>query len=255
MFYDELKKPELIEFCRTNGINYIPCRDRKTLYELIGYDFHSSIMDENFKINPYDRIFDAETIEKFGQSNHNEVRFITENDSIKGVVHISDYNNEFLQVELYRAIFRFESSLRSLLIKSGKKNEDFIEWVRMKHDHENSESSKKHWKKRLDEIYPETEEKRLIVAHKMKDLNPFQTFYLRELLRFASDNKIICKKKVNIDHVSELRNKIAHNVHLTSGTTSEEGTLIYNFDGLKEYIKLVRSFFLAYDYILEEVGR
>src|SRR5690606_36438939 len=125
------------------------------------------------------RVFDQDTLNKFKQVNHNEIRFIVENDLIKGVVHIVDYNNEFLQVQLYRALFLFESNLRKLLALNGKTNDDFIDWVRNKVV---LDLNKGHWKLRLSSIIPKDVNKREEKKQLRDDLYPFQTFYLWELM-------------------------------------------------------------------------
>lgn len=252
-FYDKSKEQELVKFCKDNGISYLPARDRKTVYQLFENGFQICVLDDSFKINPYERVFDVGTIEKFSCSDHNEVRFIMENECIKGVVHIIDYNSEFLQVELYRAFFQFETRLRNLLVKHGKQNKDFVQWVRGKYEQEKDENSKRYWENMLKKIDPVDEVKKEKVEYKMKETNPFQTFYLLDLLRFACNEGVISKKHVNIDHVARIRNLVAHSISLTSRTEMEEGSLVYNFDQLKEYLQLIRSFFIAYDHLNEKV--
>lgn len=117
IFYDDSNKEHLIDFCRKNGISYLPTRDRRGIYKLYNNDFVQDELSADLSVNSFDMLFADQTLEKFEKINSNEIRFILDNEKIRGVVHIIDYNNEFLYVELYRAILRFENNLRTVLIR------------------------------------------------------------------------------------------------------------------------------------------
>lgn len=249
IFYDEKKVKELSLFCTINGISYLPSKNRKTIYKLEGGCFKEKALTPELCIKPYELIFSKETLEKFMFFNYNEVHFIVEDDLIKGVVHIIDYNSEFIQVELYRALFKFEVNLRELLVKENYTNEDFISWVKDKSEISKDKNSRKHWEKRYEEINPSDTIKLDKVLAKRKEFKPFQTFYLLELLRFASDKKVIDKSKVDIDKISSLRNQVAHSNNLTT-YSKEDGQLIYNYKFLAKYVDQINAFFKAQEYLL-----
>lgn len=248
-FYEEAQETELIKFCKQNGITFLPSKNRKQVYKLLGNKFELQDLSPKLSIKPYERIFDEATLTKFSSLDHNEIHFIVENDLIKGVVHIIDYNSEFIQVELYRALFKFEVHLRNLLVKDKLTNEDLISWVRFKSESEKDKNSKKHWQRRLDDIAPDDPIKLDKILTKRKEFKPFQTFYLSELMRFASDTKVIDKKIVDIDKITTLRNQIAHSNNLTT-YIKEEGQLIYNYHNLTKYIGKINAFFRGYEYLL-----
>lgn len=252
IFFDNQKSSELANFCDINGISYLPAKDRKSIYKLTQDGFKKEVLTEQICMNPYDRIFEENTLKKFERLNPNEVFFITENETIRGVVHIIDYNSEFIQVELYRALFRFESNLRYLLVKSGLNNADFLVWVKEKAENEKDKNNKKHWLQRLEDILPSESNKLKKVEEKRNELNPFQSFYLFELMRFASDKNLIDKRTVNVDKISKLRNQIAHSIDLTTQST-EEGRPIYNYKKLKIYIDHINAFFIAYDFLQYQI--
>lgn len=244
IFYDENIIDELIQFCKLNGITYLPSKDRKNIYKLNENQFTLESLTEDLSINPYDRIFEEKTLLKFNKIDHNEIRFIIENDSIRGVVHIIDYNSEFIQVELYRSLFRFEVNLRKLLCQYGYENDDFISWVCDKAISEKNKNSQRHWKQRLESLKKEEDSRR--------EFKQFQTFYLQELLRFASDKKVINKKYINIDSLHKLRNRIAHSNDLTT-YKKDEDKLLYNYSNLEIYIKQINDFFVAFDYLNDKM--
>lgn len=251
IFYDEKKKIELVEFCKSNLISYLPSKDRKHAYKLIDNEFVITKLDRDLCLNPFDRLFEISTINKFQKVDHNEIRFITEGAKIKGVVHIIDYNNEFLQVEFYRAFYRFENNIRQILINNNLGNNDFISWVSYKSKTEINEQDKNYWKARYDNLMPIDLKKREFEEKKRLELNPFQSFYLRELILFGFDKEILDKNCINVDSISNLRNSIAHNKDFTSVVENSSGELIYHFKNLQKFINHSKDFFNAYDYVHE----
>lgn len=251
-FYEEAKKVKLIEFCKQNGITFLPSKNRRQVYKLVDNKFELQDLLPKLCIKPYERIFDQLTLTKFSSLDHNEIHFIVENDLIKGVVHIIDYNSEFIQVELYRALFKFEVHLRNLLVKNKFTNNDFIYWVKFKTESCRDNNSKEHWQRRLNDLLPSDPIKLNKVIQKRKEFKPFQTFYLPELMRFASDKKVVDKSIVNIDKITTLRNQIAHSNNLTT-YIKEDGQLIYNYNNLTKYVEQINVFFKAYEYLLLKI--
>lgn len=251
IFYNQDKEEELVKFCKNNLISFLPSIDRKSIYKLSNENFENCKLEKDFCVNPFDRLFDTLTLKKFEKVDHNEIRFITEGGKIKGVVHIVDYNNEFLQVEFYRAFYKFENNIRTLLIKNNYKNEDFINWVLLKTKNETNINNKNHWAKRYMSLMPSNVAELEKVKIQRLEVNPFQTFFLKELLEFCFDNEVLDQASVNIDSISILRNSIAHNKDFTSVIENENGDLIYNFKNLQRFIKHANLFFHAYEYVEE----
>lgn len=250
VFYNESKVEKNIQFAKDNGITYLPAKNRKEVYKLVGNNFVKTSLEDTLKINPFDLVFDKNTLEKFRQVNHNEIRFIVENDLIKGVVHIVDYNNEFLQVQLYRALFLFESNLRKLLVSNGKTNADFLNWVKFKSE---TAEDKKHWMRRHKELQPANPERNCKKDEERDELNPFQTFYLSELLHYATAISLIDNDEGEIAVISKLRNQIAHSGDFTTSDIDGEGNLIFNFNRLIKFVKDIGDFFIAYDDLMEKI--
>ncbi|SHG41002.1 hypothetical protein SAMN05444396_11162 [Flavobacterium segetis] len=251
IFYNVEKEKELIQFCKDNLISCLPSSDRRSIYKLVKGNFENCRLERELCLNPFDRLFDAVTLKKFEKVDHNEIRFITEGEKIKGVVHIVDYNNEFLQVEFYRAFYKFENNIRTLLIKNKLTNEDFINWVRLKSENENNLKNQEHWKKRYNALMPFKIDDLERVKIQRLEVNPFQTFFLKELLEFCFDNDVIHREFINIDSICALRNSIAHNKDLTSIIENENGDLIYNFKNLQKFVLHAKAFFEAYEYLSE----
>lgn len=240
VYYDTDKQVELIAYCNKNGFNYLPSKSKKSVYKLQNNQFVRKGIDEVVKVNAFDLIFDQNTIQKFEEPNHNEIRFIVENNEIKGVVHIVDYNSEFISVELYKALFKFESNLRDLLIENDLSNEDFISWVKDEADQSDSD----YWYRKLKTLEYRREQ--------MSYANLFQTFNFRDLLNFAKEKKLIDFSDREIDNVSDIRNSVAHNKDVTSHT-DENGSIVYDFRGLDIFLEQMSSFFQSYELLEEKV--
>ncbi len=253
-FYEKGKEKELLAFCERWGIDCLPAKDRISVYRIVDNQFVREDPDPRLVVKPYYRIFDPRTITKLGEYNPNELRFIEEGGLIKGVMHIVDYNNEFIQVEIFRALYRFEINLRRFLIKKGKRDDDFIKWVR--HLSQNAEDSgdRYHWGLRYNDLMPENRAKREGAILKRKELNPFQTLFLKELMQYTISEKFLEEKYIDIENVNALRNQIAHNVYPTS-FERVDGEITYNYENLKLFVDKVRAFFEAYDYLQRMMER
>ncbi len=252
-FFDSENEKKCSEFCRNNLISYLPAKDKKSVYKFDNPGFTNLNLEIEFCINPFDRIFDNSTLKKFEKVNHNEIRFITDKSKIKGVVHIIDYNNENIQVEFYRAFYRFENNIRNLLIISGYKNEDFIKWAKTKSELEENGEDNIFWINRYKSLMPIDKKNQDQEKEKRSSSNPFQTFYMRELLLFCLDQNLINQRFIKFDSVCSLRNSIAHNKDFTSKINESEGSLVYDFKNLKAFIAKANDFFDSYEYLEEKV--
>lgn len=247
-FYKEDDKQDLISLCSELGITFIPDKNRSSIYKLVESNFVKSELTEDLKCNPYDRIFDLETLNKFEKGNHDEVLFVMDNNKIKGVVHIVDYNNEFIYFEFYKLIFHFEKNIRDLLRKNNESNDNLIDWMLQKSISSTSANSKEFWKKRYEQCNPIDSKKRVELIKKRKECSPFQTFYLNDLLHYScSKGYISAEIKKNIDSINKVRNWVAHNQEIISKNESKIEIPLYNIDGLKKFVTNANIFFEAYE--------
>lgn len=251
--YDEKNIPKLLNLCRRNSISYIPSQDRKSIYKMTDDGFVQEKINDDLCMSPGELIFDEVTIKKFTKVDHNEIRFVLRDEKIYGVVHIVDYNSEYLLVELYRAFLRFENNLRSLLIKKDLKNEDFIKWVRVMSNCEiyEDDNTQNYWTKRYETLMPAEDGKRWRVENERRNLYAFQTFLFSDLLEYAIDCKLLDSSVFPSYILKKLRNYIAHARHLTSITEAEDGNLIYDFSHLQKFIADLKTFFFAFDHLAQ----
>ena len=237
IFYSAEKHEEVLQFCADNAITFVPSSDRISCYKLVNGEFvlFRDIPDELICF-PTDFIFTDGMIEKFRNGNHDEVLFVMEDDLIKGVVHIVDYNNDNLYVEIFRMLLKFENNLRQLLIKSGYTNNDFMKWM----------GEKAKYNKYYEVSYDKMMQQHAV--EKRENSNPFQTFLLRDLVMFATIKKLFDRNEINLDKITILRNWIAHSKDVISINPNSDHP-VYNIEGLKVFISSVRAFFRSYDYL------
>ena len=241
LYYDPENEQQLITYCKKNGFSHLPSKDKKSVYKLVGNHFVEKKLEDVYTVNASDFIFDESTISKFEEPNPNEIHFIVERNRIKGMVHIVDYNNIYINVELFKAILKFESNLRQLLIENDLENDDFIGWVADKAATEDSP----YWNRKKNSL--------LNQRKYMKYANQFQTFSFRDLLNFAQDKDILPLTDKEIDDVSEVRNSLAHNRDVTSQMDDHNGSIVYDFVGLKFFAEKMRSFFNSYEVLKEKL--
>ncbi|NLZ94536.1 MAG: hypothetical protein GX921_01770 [Bacteroidales bacterium] len=240
LYYDPQDEEKLIAYCNKNGFSHLPSKDKKSVYRLENNHFVKKRVEEVYTVNASDFIFDQSTIQKFENPNPNEIHFIIEKGLIKGVVHIVDYNNIYINVELFKAILKFESNLRQLLINNDLDNEDFIAWINQKA----SETNSNYWNSKLNILRNN--------RRKMRYANLFQTFGFRDLLNYANDTNLLPLTNREIDDVSNIRNSLAHNRDVTSQMDDNDGSIVYDFIGLKKFTEQMRTFFDIYEELKEK---
>lgn len=253
IFYDKQKKEELVTFCERHKISFLPAKNRVDIYRLKDNEFYKVEGEERermirtFSIKPEARIFVKETLERFNLKSHDEVRLIMDNGRIQGMVHIIDYNNEFIKIEFYRALYNFERNLREVLIQEDLTNEDFLAWVE-EQGRIGNDRNKHFWTNRFSKLSTKNE------VDKRETTNPFQAFYLNELLQYAIDIDVLSDLKyIDRKAIIDLRNSIMHANDVTSVTIEDGETTIYHFDNLKEFVENAHRFFSAYVYLEDKL--
>ena len=253
-FYSINDEKKLIDFHNNYGISYFPSKDRKSIFKYDGEKFVNEELTESFKCKPNDLLFDDSTIKKFEENNHDEVLFVTDNDVIIGVVHIVDYNNEFIYFEFYKLIFYFENMLREFLELKGESNKSLLNWMK---DY-GSRKGKDYWKNQYNRYVPADNPKKLAtLEEKRKNLKPFQTFLMSDLLQFGISKKYFSDNfKKYVADIKNIRNRIAHSTDFTGKSdthASKSEETLYKIDELKKFIKEIKSFFNAYNELEELV--
>lgn len=255
IFYDENKKAENVDFCKRNGYTFLPSRDRLHIYKLVENDFIKKELTDDVVCNPYDRIFDISTLNKFKDNNHDEVMFVTAKGKIKGVVHIVDYNNEFMFFEFYKLLYHFEKNLRQLLIKNNQTNETIIEWFYDQSINAKNDYTKNHWSRRYKECVPENQKEKNKAEAKRYNCEQLQTFYLNDLLYNCLFNSYLnlLNETNDIEKISNVRNWVAHTNSIITKNAAKTESPIYNIEGLIKFVSSINTFFDVYENLEEKL--
>lgn len=220
-FYDEEYKDKLKEFCEERNITYLPSIEGSNVcYKLTNNDFEEIKIKNEQKVDVDDHVFDYLFLEKFEK---HSVLFVFNKKRLIGIVHFSDYNRESVHIYLYKLMLDFEKNLRTLLVLRGLKNEDMIVFFK-KHPNNECYAKKLEYHKKENEI------------EKRKQLEPFQTFYLKDLIGLINHRNIL---KLS-EEACDVRNQVVHFVSPVRHENYEEKKLIYTFDSFKEFFDNVK---------------
>ncbi len=221
-FYQPEKKSECLSFCKNLGISYLPDVSRKFYYEIVNDDFIKRKLNAEASCNPTDLLFSRATLQKF-ERNPDNVLFVVENGIIKGVIHIVDYNNEFLFFEFYKLVFHFERNLRRFLVAKKETQGTLLKWV----NDNNFRNSPP---------LPKTEE--------LKAFPLFDAFYLSLLVSFVTSSETKYFNWNYKKNIGLIRNWVAHNrdVIATDKNDDSERSL-YDFKGLTRFVEAAIAFF------------
>lgn len=228
-FREEFSENEAVRFLQERDITYLPSRlDNSYLYKLENNLLKTVELEKEQIVDLKKNIFDKNVLGLFKKS---EVLFVFSKNKLVGVVHFCDYNREPVFIYGYSKILNFEKNLRNILIKNGLKNNDMKEFFKEKSD--NIVFKKKY--QDFDKL-------------PLKSSEPFQCFYLLDLISLLAHNKILkISQKVN-----DLRNYIMHGRNIVEHKNYEEANLIYDFHSFEKIFNLIRLFNEEFEKVMRE---
>lgn len=235
LFYDDAFREDCKTFCRNRNITYLPSRtDPNSCYELVGNGFQKEKIEESQKVDVKDYVFDNRIREKFEA---HRVLFVFRKDEIAGIVHFCDYNRDPVSIYAYALLLKFERNLRELLISRGLTNRDMLGFFE-KHKKNPYYSSK------LDESNEAENQE------KMKELEPFQMFDLKDLICLSNSKKVYT---VPVAINDDLRNTIMHTKNVIRHENYEKSDLIYDIASFSKFLDLVNLLRLECDKVSEKI--
>lgn len=232
LFYDEVAEAACYDICNHLRIDNMPGIDGLYYYELVNGKFEKKKVEAIHKVSVNENLLSAELFEKFKANRHN-VLFVFEEDVLRGVVHISDYNRDIVLQNIQDDILSFERKLRQLILLNGFKNENMLEYFEYKLKRNTSPSKIEYYELRLKSYIKRRDE--------IDSLGPFQLFEFSDLMNFASSSfsKTIHKansyfignsKKNGTEILRELRNLAMHGKNPVS---INRETSIYSLESLQ----------------------
>ncbi len=215
-YFEPNQVGDCYKFCEDRDIDYLPVLDdQDSIYfrDISSKTFQRQIITEDRKVNGSINIFENQMLQRFTD---NYLLLVYSGATLTGVVHYSDYNKPVVSIYLFELFLAYERSLRTLLVIKGLENSDMVAYFETK-------KHIQHYEDRIQEYYKNK------IKH--EKLQPFECFYLKELIALINHNKYIALK----GDVSNLRNKVAHAREFVNMKDSRTDDLIYDLNTFKDF--------------------
>jgi len=221
LFYDDNFNEDCKKFCKKRNITYLPWKkDTNFCYKLLDDTFKKEMITESQKVDVKDYVFQSSVVEKFRE---HQVLFVHRKTGIAGVVHFCDYNRNPVSVYGYALLLEFERKLRKILVSNGLNNDDMLDFFLKHNDDRYYLDKAKSFKKAENQA-------------KRKELEPFQTLYLKDLIGLLNFKKIYRVPDAINDN---LRAAIMHSQNAVKHKDYENSRLIYSFTSFCEFFELI----------------
>lgn len=219
-FYDPAMRDICIKFCIDRKISYLPGLDADSqIFKIDGDEANPYILEEGQKINVSMDAFSAELMEKFEKYS---VLFVFNANRLAGLIHFSDYDREPAMLYLYSLIMEIEKNLRLILRREGFSNDDIYKFFV-------DEALENEYYKKQKEEYEKN-------GDKYATREPFQEFYLLDLIAFTRKNKIV---EIDSGKVKQIRNSIAHSKRVVDHECYYAAEHIYSLESFKIFFDAV----------------
>ena len=239
LFYDSAREDACRKVCEKLFIDYLPAVDGQRNHELTESGFQPREITERYRLDIHHQILHPDMPDCFAD-NRNNVLFVYEGNVLRGVTHISDYNQNIVIQALQDDLLVFERNLRLWLRLNEFTNDSMVEFFCYKRDKSKDGSyNQRFW----DEKYIRFSQK----VRAMKELRPFQLFDFSDLLYLANSSfteKIFSfpqlnehdSKKDGVSVLRELRNMAMHGKDPVS-RSNETG--LFSLDSLRTFVREV----------------
>ena len=242
LFYLDAFDEDCKKFCKKRNITYLPWRrDERFCYELVDDKFKKKRIAKSQKVNVKEYVFQASVVEKFQK---HQVLFVYRNSDIAGVVHFCDYNRNPVSVYGYALLLEFEKKLRRLLVSNGLNNGDMLAFFSKKRDNFSKGNDKSYYGRKT-KFFQKAENQA-----QMKELEPFQMFYLKDLTDLLDYKNIhTVSNAINDD----LRNTIMHSKNVVKHEDYATSRLIYNFESFYKFTDLIKLLQLESERVSKQI--
>lgn len=225
LYYDESIENICFQFCYDRNIDCLPSlKDPLMYYKRTDGVFLADNITLERKVLCEDFIFTKSLLEKFRDYS---LLFVYSNEDLTGVVHFSDYNRPEVNSFLFNLLASYERSLRKLLLLSGLKNQDMLDYFNSVASTTKKDQTKTYYMNKVEEFEKNRSQNEL--------LPHFEKFYLKDLMELAKKREII---KVD-QSVNDLRNDLMHAHDLVTLQDANRDDFIYNFKSFERFFNRV----------------
>ncbi|MCE2790118.1 MAG: hypothetical protein LW630_09430 [Saprospiraceae bacterium] len=246
LFYDESLQTECLGICQYLEIDFLPVIGEFKYAKREKDGYCVKIIPKSLAISEYSRLLDQDVREKLKRAPKN-LLFVAEGKTLKGVVHINDFNRNIVSQAIQQDMLVFERNLRQWYLLNDVKNDDirtFFEYSAKKYP------KKEYWRNEL-AAYRIKEENGELKKH-----GELQLFTLSQLLDFGNStvsNKLFLTndtKESKLDKkdprtvIIELRNIVMHAKDSISIRNELE---LHKINELQKFYQRVDTFILKYE--------
>ena len=222
-----------MKICDYLKIDNLPAIDGRHFFRSDGVSFTQHELLPEHKLFVNNRLFDDYVLQQFAANRH-DVLFVFEEDALRGVVHLCDYNRDIVLQCIQDDILSFERKLRHLILLHGFRNDDMRSYFAYKRDKTSKGNDKTFYQAKIDSYDRRSAE--------IDTLGYFQSFDFSDLLNFASSEFTQCIFKAKPytydgiqrsggDILRELRNIAMHG---KNPVAINKETSVYSIDSLKK---------------------
>ena len=255
IYFDKQKSKTCEKICKTLHIDCFPDIKQKAYWILNSGEWVKRKL--NYKLNNIEDSFNENLLGLF-EKNDSHIIFTTNFSFINGVIHFTNYENEFVYSNLYRNLNTFEKNLRNLIYHFEFSDDDYLKFLTT------------HKIPRTKGDYKKYLENRVLKLKTASDKRPFEHLYLSELMEFVIssyhspeellnfnveflNDKIPYLNKKEPCHilVNKLRNFIMHHDNISGESVFSP----HNFDEFKSFFLLVLNFKKTFDLLAKRIAK
>jgi hypothetical protein len=252
LFYDKKMEAACFDICGHLKIDNMPAINGKNYYELHNKQFKKKTIGNVHKLYLDDSVFSPALLKKFRVNNHN-VLFVFEENVLRGVVHISDYNRNNVLESVQDDLLAFERKLRQLILLNGFKNEDMQDFFLQMKNSSKDKNEKNYYARKIKSYDYRINE--------INNFGQFQLFEFSDLMNFAensfskvvhqiNDYSINGKQKTGKEILRELRNLVMHG---KNPVTKENEKLIYSIRSLQGFMESLLVLRIEYGAVINKI--
>ncbi len=252
LFYDKKMEPACFDICGHLKIDNMPAINGKNYYELQNKQFKRKTIRKVHKLFIDDSIFYPAVLKKFRVNKHN-VLFVVEENVLRGIVHICDYNRNNVLESVQDDLLAFERKLRQLILLNGLKNENMRNFFLEMKNSLKDKNEKNYYARKVKSYDYRINE--------INNFGQFQLFEFSDLMTFAehsfsqavhrmSDYSINGNKKAGKEILRDLRNLVMHG---KNPVTKENEKLIYSIDSLQKFMESLKVLRIEYGIVINKI--
>lgn len=234
LYFDQKIIGACVDICSHLKIDNLPAIDGKHFYKYDGSVFKKLKIRSIHSVSVDTPIFKEAILSKFSKNEHN-VLFVFFGDTLRGIVHISDYNRNIVLQKIQDDLLMFERSLRQLILLHGYDNNDMLKYFEYRLLKDKGDKKKAFYKEKIIR-YKQMEDE-------IKSLGPFQLFEFGDLLSFCNSSftkRIFASSEYDFNGVVTpaaeilrwLRNLAMHGKNPVS---KKEDKSIFSFESLQKF--------------------